>query len=85
MTFGKYFERQIEWWWSHVTAMISLELIAILKTVIKIFIYCEFEENCAKGVESHHPSIPQITLQIDAEEDGGSYTSRRRTNEALEF
>ena len=48
MTFGKYFERQIEGWLSHVTAMISLELIAILKTGIKIFIHCEFEENGAK-------------------------------------
>ena len=72
MTFGKYFERQIEWWWSHVTAMISLELIAILKTGIKIFIHCEFEENCAKGVDSHHLEGHWITLQIDAEEDGGS-------------
>ena len=36
MSIGKYFERQIEWWWSHVAAMISLEFITILKTLIKI-------------------------------------------------
>ena len=39
MTFGKYFERRIEWWWSHVAATISLEVIAILKTGIKLFIH----------------------------------------------
>ena len=60
MTFGKYFERQIEWWWSHVTAMISLELIAILKTGIKIFIHCEFEENGAKDNFFSSFQIPTV-------------------------